>query len=99
MNPETADRLANLNIQLLAEAKAHYLFGRDACVALVERTETGFGSIGGTGIMTSNGLAYLVWRDGRAWLAGKGGQSAAEAAQVEAIRRFSEDLRHALERG
>ena len=99
MNPETADRLAHRNIQLLAEAKAHYLFGRDTCVALVERAETGFGSIGSTGIMTANGLAYLMWRDGRAWLAGKGGESAADAAQVEAIRRFSEDLKQALERG
>jgi hypothetical protein len=62
----------------------------------VERTEAGFGSIGSTGVMTEAGLAYLVWREGRAVLLGKGSEALAEPAQVEAIRRFSEDLKTAL---
>ena len=96
MSPETAARLHDLHIQLLAEAKGHCQFGREACVARVERTEAGFGSIGSTGILTENGLAYLVWRDGRARLAAKSGETDAEAEQVEAVRRFSEDLKEAL---
>ena len=93
MSPEIADRLAALNIQILAEANKHFLLAREMCVALVERTESGFGSIGSTGVMTETGLAYLVWRGERAVLVGKSGEQPAEAAQVEAIRRFSSDLK------
>ena len=96
MSPAIANRLTSLNIQVLAEGKAHYLFGRDLCVALVERTEAGFGSIGSTGVMTEQGLAYMVWRDGHARLVAKGNDCPAETGQVEAVQRFSEDLKHAL---
>ena len=91
-----AERLASLNIQIAAEAQKHFVFVRENCVALVERADTGYGSIGSTGIMTESGLAYLIWRDGRPVLAGKSGERPAEAAQVEAIQRFSEDLKSAL---
>ena len=47
-------------------------------------------------MMTPQGLAYLVWRDGQPMLAAKGGETAATAEQVEAIRKFSEDLKAAL---
>jgi len=96
VNPVIADRLASLHIQLLSEGDKVFLFARDTCVALVERRETGIGSIGSTGVMTETGLAYLVWRDGQAKLVGKGGEQAAADAQVEAVRRFSEDLKAAL---
>jgi hypothetical protein len=96
VNPVIADRLARLHIQVLAEAGRHVLLARDTCVALVERTDAGLGSIGGTGVMTEAGLAYLVWREGRAILVGRGGESAAGEAQVEVIRRFSADLKAAL---
>ncbi len=96
MSPETSGRLARLQIELLAETKAHFLFARDNLIALVERTETGFGSIGSTGVMTERGLNYLVSREGRHWLVGKTAQTAAEPAQVEAIRTFSEDLKTAI---
>ena len=96
MNPEIADRLANLNIQLLSEAKGHSLFGRGNLVALVERNQGGFGSIGSTGVMTENGLAYLVWRGGRALLVGRSGEVAAAPSQVQEIRQFSDDLKSAL---
>jgi len=72
------------------------MFARDNLVALVERTEAGYGSIGGTGIWTERGLAYLVWRDEEAYLAGKGFEQPATAEEVAAIRRFSEDLKAAL---
>lgn len=91
-----AERLAGLNIQITAEGPKYFVFVRDNCVALVERAETGYGSIGSTGILTESGLAYLIWRDRRPVLAGKSGEQAADAAQVEAIRRFSEDLKSAL---
>jgi hypothetical protein len=96
VNPETAERLRIRNIQLVSETKGHYVFARDNCLTLVERTEAGFGSIGGTGVMTEAGLAYLFWRDGQAVLLGKGSEALAEPAQVETIQRFSEDLKTAL---
>ena len=96
MSPDTAERLRSRNIQLVSETKGHYVFARDNCLTLVERTEAGFGSIGSTGVMTEAGLAYLVWREGRAVLLGKGSEASAEPAQVEAIRRFSKDLKTAL---
>jgi hypothetical protein len=96
VNPVIADRLASLGIQVLSEGDKVFLFARDTCIALVERREAGIGSIGSTGVMTETGLAYLVWRGGQAKLVGKGGEQAAADAQVEAIRRFSEDLKAAL---
>lgn len=91
-----AERLASLDIQIIAEGQKHFVFVRDNCVALVERAGTGYGSIGSTGIMTESGLAYLIWRDRRPVLAGKSGERPAEAAEVESIRRFSEDLKSAF---
>ncbi len=96
MSPEISARLAASKIQIFAETKSHFLFGRESCVALVERREAGFGSVGSTGIMTDAGLAYLVWRNGSAFLVGKGGEHAAPAAQTEAVRNFTADLKFAL---
>jgi hypothetical protein len=96
VNSAIADRLANQGIQVLSEGDKVFLFARDTCVALVERREAGIGSIGSTGVMTETGLAYLVWRGGQAMLVGKAGEQAAADAQVEAIRRFSADLKAAL---
>jgi hypothetical protein len=47
-------------------------------------------------MMTEQGLAYLVWRDGQPYLAAKGGETPATPEQVETIRKFSEDLNTAL---
>jgi hypothetical protein len=96
VSPAVSERLANCKIHIAAEAPGHYLLVRENLAALVERAADGFGSIGSTGIMTENGLAYLVWREGRPFLVGKGGESAAAAAEVEAIHQFSEDLKAAL---
>jgi hypothetical protein len=88
--------LGSTGIQLLTETRGHAIFARDNLIALVERTADGYGSIGGTGILTERGLAYLVWRDGQALLAGKGFELAATDEQVAAMRRFSDDLKAAL---
>jgi hypothetical protein len=96
VSPAVAERLANRNIQVAAEATGHYLFVRENFIALVERKADGFGSIGSTGIMTETGLAYLIWREDRPLLVGKGTETIAEPSQVDAIRQFSEDLKAAL---
>jgi hypothetical protein len=92
VNPDLRLRLEKFNIQVLAETKAYSLLGRENMIALLAHT----GSVGSTGVMTGNGLAYLVWREGRAVLAAKNHETPADEAQVEAIRRFSEDLKAAL---
>jgi len=88
--------LGSTGIQLLSESRAYAMFARDNLLALVERTAEGYGSIGSTGIFTERGLAYLIWRDGQAFLAGKGFEQPATGEQVAALRRFSEDLKAAL---
>jgi hypothetical protein len=87
------ERLAALGIQLVAETSAHYLFTRDNCIALVERS---LGTIGSTGVLTDQGLAYIIWRDGQAFLKSKSAEIAAGEEQIAAIRQFSQDLATAL---
>jgi hypothetical protein len=89
--------LGATGIQLLSETQSYCIFARDNLIALVERTAGGYGSIGGTGILTERGLAYLIWRDERAFLAGKGFEQPATEEQVAAVRRFSDDLKAALD--
>jgi hypothetical protein len=83
--------LAGFNIERLAGANGLVMYGRGACVAFVGS------SIGGTGYMTENGVAWLIWRDGRPWLVSKGVAVAANPEQVREIQKFSEDLKKALE--
>jgi hypothetical protein len=97
VNSEIEARLEGFGIGLVAESPAVSIFMREGCVAMVGRTAGGGLSLGSTGMMTDNGLAYLVWREGQARLAAKGGEVAAGADQVEAIRKFSEDLKAALQ--
>jgi hypothetical protein len=93
---EIAARLAALGIELAAEAEAYSVFARGNCLALVHRTETGFASLGSSGMMTEAGLAYLVWREDRPLLVGKGIELAAGTGEVDRIRQFSGDLKAAL---
>lgn len=88
--------LGSTGIQLLSETRSYSIFARDNLLALVERTAEGYGSIGSTGIFIERGLAYLIWRDGQAFLSGKGFEQPATDEQVAAVRRFSEDLKAAL---
>jgi hypothetical protein len=93
---ETAARLQSLNIQWFDRARGYCLFVRDICAAFAHERE-GTVELGSSGIMTGQGLAYLVWRGEQPFLAAHGGvELPADAAQVEAVQRFSEDLKAAL---
>jgi len=91
-------RLDDLNIRLMVEGPAVSIYVRDRCMAAVGGAQGDNQGInqGSTGMMTEQGLAYLVWRDGQPYLAAKGGETPATPEQVEAIRKFSEDLSTAL---
>lgn len=95
---ETLERLAAVGIQLLptVEITTHYVFERDGFVCLVERRGEGFGSIGAPGLLTEHGIEMLVWRGERALFVSKGQEREADAAQVNAIRQFSVDLKSAI---
>jgi hypothetical protein len=96
VTPEIAARLQECDILLAAQTMEYCVFVRGNCVALAQSAEERFTSVGSSGMTTDNGLSYLVWRDGVPWLSAHGSEVAAEAEQVEAIRRFSADLKMAL---
>jgi hypothetical protein len=85
-------RLEDLNIRLMVAGPAVSIYARDNCIAAVGAG----GTQGSTGLMTEQGLAYLVWRDGQPYLASKGGEIPATPEQAETIRKFSADLNNAL---
>ncbi len=89
---DPASSAGSNGIQLLTATPSHSIFARDNLIALVEGAAGNYGSIGSTGIMTARGLAYLIWREGQALLAGKGFEEPATEEQVAAVRKFSEDL-------
>jgi hypothetical protein len=91
-------RLAAAGIELLpiSEIETHFMFYRDGFAALVERTPGGFGSAGGAGLLTDKGFAALVWRGGKPFFIGKGFEQPGSGAQVEALRRFADDLENAI---
>ena len=104
MTPETAARLAGCGIELAAESPEYNMFTRGLCVALVRpgtggktaaATAAGTGK-GSSGMMTESGLAFLVCREGRPYLAAKGRETPATSEQVEEMRKFSSDLKRAL---
>jgi hypothetical protein len=96
--PEILERLAAAGIQLLPalEITTYYVFERDGFIALVERTTEGFGGVGSAGILTGAGFAALVQRGERSCFVAKGFEQEAQPSQVEALRRFSADLKQAL---
>jgi hypothetical protein len=87
-------RLEEFGISKMAEGPVVTLYVRGECIAAAGGPNGT--NQGGTGLMTEHGLAYLVWRDGVALLASKGGEVPAIPEQVEAIRKFTEDLKTAL---
>ncbi len=91
MNPEIAARLKSLNIEWFATDKGYTFFTREYCAAIGSGA-----SLGSSGMMTDAGLAYLTWREGRPYLAAHGSETEATPDQVEAVRRFSGDLKTAL---
>ena len=96
MTPEIAGRLAACGILMAAQARDYCMFVRGDCVALVQSAGERFTSIGSSGVLTEKGLAYLVWSGGKAMLSSHGSQVEADAEQVEAIRKFSEELKTAI---
>ena len=85
------NRLEEAGIRLMVEGPVVSIYIREDCIGVV-----GGGTQGSTGMLTPEGLAYLVWRDGKPLLASKGRETPATPEQVEAIRKFSEDLKAAL---
>src|ERR1017187_7806624 len=65
--PYDVSRLQDLNIRLMVEGPAVSIYARGDCIAAVGGPHGGGAGInqGSTGMMTDQGLAYLVWRDGR----------------------------------
>jgi hypothetical protein len=87
-------RLEDLNIHRMVEGPAYSIYVRDNCIGVVGGASGA--NQGSTGLMTEQGLAYLLWRDGQPYLAAKSGETPATPEQVETIRKFSEDLNSAL---
>jgi len=96
VTPELAARLEAAGIQKAAEGRDYCMFVRENCLALVQASAGEFTSLGSSGIMTEKGLAYLVWQDGVAMLSSHGSQIAADSDQVQAIRKFSDDLKKTI---
>ncbi|MEO8130224.1 MAG: hypothetical protein ABJF23_09955 [Bryobacteraceae bacterium] len=92
------ERLVAAGIQLLptVEIANHYVFERDGFVALVERRGEGFGGIGSAGLLTGKGIAPLVLRGLAPFFVAKGFEQPATPEEVDGIRRFQADLKHAL---
>jgi hypothetical protein len=95
---EILERLAAVAIQMLpaVEITTHYVFERNGFIALVERTPDGFGGIGSAGILTGNGFAALIHRGDRSYFVARNFEQEAQPEQVEALKRFSLDLKSAL---
>jgi hypothetical protein len=105
VSPEIAARLESRGIVWFATEKGYTMFTRENCAAIAharpeaDSSLSGGYSVGSSGIMTESGFAYLLWRDDRPFLAAHGAEETpADPAQVEALRRFAEDLKQALAR-
>jgi hypothetical protein len=97
----TLEKLADAGIQLIpAEIASHFILERDGFVAFVERraepAESPFGNIGAPGLMTERGFGALIWRGDQAFFVGKGFEQPASPEEVQKIRAFASDLKHAL---
>ncbi len=95
---EKLERLVTAGIQLLPtfEIANHFVFERDGFGALVERRDDGFGGIGSAGLLTEKGIAPLVLRGADSYFVAKGFEQKASAEEIEQVRRFQADLKHAL---
>jgi len=95
---ETLARLSAAGIRVLpfGELHTHWVCEREGFVALVKRTDAGFGAAGSAGILTEKGLAVLEWRNGRAYFVAKGLERPAAEDEVGRLRQFARDLQNAL---
>jgi hypothetical protein len=97
--PEELNRLEELNIQRVGDGPSFSIYVRENCIGVVAAAgsaNSGALNQGSTGLMTEQGLAYLIWREGQPYLAAKGGEVPATPEQLESIRKFSQDLETAL---
>jgi hypothetical protein len=96
-------RLEDFNIQCIAaglegvDGYGYSVFVRDNCMAVAGGPNGA--NRGSTGLMTEQGIGFLLWRDGQPYLAAKGFETPATPEQMETIRQFSEDLDKVLNTG
>lgn len=98
MSPRTLsqlERLAERQIQLLhvPQIETHFALERDGFVILVQKHEGGFGGIGTAGMLTEHGFAPMLNGE----FVAKQFRYRPTEAEVERMRRFSADLKEALE--
>jgi hypothetical protein len=97
MNPALLaqlERISAAGIELLPvpQISTHFVFTRDGCAVLVERTAAGFGGVGSPGRITAQGFAPLVERNGVKAFVGKGFEESATDAEASAARQLLQDL-------
>jgi hypothetical protein len=95
---EIAARLDSLEISTLSEGPHFSIFFREGCLAMAPSQEAGGGyaGIGSSGLLTDQGLLYLVYREQAPMLVGHSVEIPALPEQVDKILRFSADLKAAL---
>ena len=100
MDLSRLERLADLGFQIVAlpNAGRHLALERDGFAALVSMKGEEFGEDGAPGLLTEGGFAALVWRGENAWFVARGFERPATGEEVDAIRRFGEDVKSALKR-
>ncbi len=104
LGPETLAKLerlaaAGIRILPLPGVDSHFALERDGYAVLVAKSAGGFGEVGSAGLVTEEGLAVLVWRNGRPYFVTRRRRIEATSAQVEELRRFSAAVEEALGAG
>ncbi|MBI2686382.1 MAG: hypothetical protein HYX27_08705 [Acidobacteria bacterium] len=92
------ERVLAARIELVPDINitTHYVFARDGFASLVEKRDGGFGNIGTPGLITEQGFAALLWREGNGVFVGRGFELPATQKQIDSIRAFDRDLNEAL---
>lgn len=92
------EKLAAARIQILPlpAIGSYCVLEREGFAALVERLEDDFGHIGAAGLVTSEGLAVLVWEGHQPLFVNKKTTWPATEEQVSRLREFSAALEEAL---
>lgn len=92
------ERLAEAGIRIIPTPglENYFVLEKDGCFALVEKRGDGFGQVGSPGVMTEQGFAPLLERDGKCSFFCRGYEEPANPARVAAIRAFFTQLKQAL---
>jgi hypothetical protein len=96
---EALQRLSKARIEIVPVPglTRYFVLARDGFASLVERSGEGFGKVGAAGRVDERGFAALLWRSGEPYFVAKHGEEAATKEDVERLRKFSVDLKAALE--